>query len=485
MKKAHVLLFFLAFTIISKAQTAYTVETIPDPKTTGGGYVSNPDGVIDASTVETINAVLARLEDSTTIQVAVAVVNSIGNEVPGDFRTKLFRYWGIGQKDNNNGLLILLVIDQRRMEFEVGYGLEGILTDIMCVRIQQTYMVPLAKEGKMSEAVLEGVLQVNKILTDPQYRDEVYADSLSSNSSNVWWKNAVSGTGLSIVAGIYALIAWGVFASRKNALKKAPGYVKNNYSEAYSKSKFSLLNIGLPAGYIAWQEIAGNLRIFEFALFGYGLLMLLLLEKRFRLNRFIFKDSAQKEPQETYNLLAKSHSNGWLAADIFFPLPFILYSLFNKGRMKTLRNTPPVSDKGVPMVKMDDKADDGFLNAFQIKEEELHSVDYDVWIDNPTHQVKIYRFENYNSKYKECPNCKTLAFLMTKNETLVSPTYDSSGKGQKTYTCKACSHVKKETYTIAKLTRSSSSGSGGSGGGGGGSSWGGGSSGGGGGGSSW
>ena len=74
---------------------------------------------------------------------------------------------------------------------------------------------------------------------------------------------------------------------------------------------------------------------------------------------------------------------------------------------------------------------------------------------------------------------------MTKNETLVSPTYDSSGKGQKTYTCKACNHVKKETYTIAKLTRSSSSGSGGSGGGGGGSSWGGGSSGGGGGGSSW
>jgi uncharacterized protein len=173
-----------------------------------------------------------------------------------------------------------------------------------------------------------------------------------------------------------------------------------------------------------------------------------------------------------------------LAATIFFPLPFVLYNLFNKGRMGKLRNTPPIANSGKAMVKMDEKDDDGFLKAFQIKEEELRSVDYDVWIENATHQVKIYRFENYNSRYKPCPNCQSITFLMTKNETLVSPSYTSSGTGQKTYTCKACNHIKKETYTIAKLTKSSSSGSGGSGGGGG-SSWGGGSSGGGGGGSSW
>jgi uncharacterized protein len=104
MTKLIALFAFLFISIAAFGQTVYTVETIPDPKQTGGGYVSNPDGVIDASTVQNINAVLAALEDSTTIQVAVVVVNSIGDEVPGDFRTKLFRYWGIGQEDNNNGL---------------------------------------------------------------------------------------------------------------------------------------------------------------------------------------------------------------------------------------------------------------------------------------------------------------------------------------------------------------------------------------------
>lgn len=482
----HRIIFVFAAFILSLntfAQTAYSVETIPDPKNSGGGYVSNPDNIIDVSTVENINAVLQHLEDSTTIQVAVVVVNSIGDKVPAQFRTELFRYWGIGQKDNNNGLLILLVLDQRRMEFEVGYGLEGILTDIMCVRIQQTHMVPLAKEGKYSEAVLAGVLQINKILVDPQYRDEVYADSISNQGSMAWWKDTVATQSTWIFAGIYGLIAFAVFVGRKSAIKNAPSYVKNNYSDSYAKAKFAILNFAAPVTFIAWQEIAGNLRIFEFATFIYGLILVLILEKRFRLNKYILKEAGNVEPQAAYNLFAKSHSKGWTAANIFFPLPFLFYALFNKSRMNALRNTAPIADNGKVMVKMSEKTDDGFLNAFQLKEEQLRSVDYDVWIDELTNQVKLYRFQNFYSKYKPCPNCNTIAYLMTKNETLVSPTYDSGGTGQKTFTCKACNHITTSTYAIAKLTRSSSSGSGGSGSSGG--SWGGGSSGGGGGGSSW
>jgi len=465
------------------AQTVYTLETIPDPKNSSGGYVSNPDNIINSSTVETINAVLRRLEDATTIQVAVVVVNSIGVKVPAQFRTELFRYWGIGQKDNNNGLLILLVMDQRRMEFEVGYGLEGILTDIMCVRIQQTHMVPLAKVGDYSEAVLAGVIQINKILVDPQYRDEVYAESLSNSRPMSWWKDTVATQALWIFAGIYGLIALVVFRGRNSAIKDAPSYVKNNFSDAYAKAKFAILNLAAPVGFIAWQEIAGNLRIFEFAAFIYGLLLVLLLEKRLRLDKYILKEGVNLEPQAKYSLLAKSHSKGWIAADIFFPIPFIFYALFNKSRLKALRSTAPIADNGVAMVIMSEKDDDGFLEAFQLKEELLRSVDYDVWIDEPTKQVKIYRFQNYASKFKQCPSCTAVAYLMTKNETLVSPSYTSSGTGQKTYTCKACNHINTTTYNIAKLTQSSSSGSSGSGGGG--SSWGGGSSGGGGGGSSW
>jgi len=226
--------------------------------------------------------------------------------------------------------------------------------------------------------------------------------------------------------------------------------------------------------------------VFEFWIFVYGLFMVLLFEKRLRLNGYIRREHIGDTPQDLYGVMARSHSKGWLFANILFPVPFLLYQLVHRIRMRSLRYTAPISADGItPMTLVVEKGDDQFLQAYQLVEENLRSADYDVWQDAATNERKVFRFENFFSKYKECPNCKTKSYLMTKNVTLVSPTYSSTGTGEKTFTCKACNHVKKETYTIAKLTKSSSSGSGGSYGGGGGGGFGGGSSGGGGAGSSW
>ena len=484
MIRSTISLLLLFFTFNLFAQTVYTVETIPNPKTGYGGLVSNPDMVLSEAAASSINQLLLALEDSTTAQVAVVVVNSIGNEVPGDFRTKLFRYWGIGQQENNNGLLILLVMDQRRMEFEVGYGLEGILTDAVCKRIQEEYMVPLAKEGRFDDCVLAGVNEVIKILTDPIYREDVLAESLNDYGYKPWWRDDTNIIGIMVLAGMYLLSSLGGFAGWKNSLKSAPAYVKNNINKGYLKTKFAALNLGVPAAFITWQEIAGSLRVFEIAIFIYVFTIVLLLEKRVRVNKYIYKETANKLPQDRYGLLAKSHSKGWLASIILFPLPFLFYSLFNRKRMQELRNTAPIAADGkTQLAKLNETLDDSFLEAFQLTEEKIKSVDYDVWKHPDTNEIKIFRFENYFSKYKDCPQCKAKAYLMIKNETLSSPTYESTGTGMKTYLCSSCSYKHQSTYTIPKRTRSSSSGSSGSGGGGG--SFGGGSSGGGGAGSSW
>lgn len=482
--RSTISLFLIFFTFNLFAQTVYTVESIPNPKSLNGGLVSNPDNVLSEGAVSTINQLLLGLENSTTAQVAVAVVNSIGDAVPGDFRTKLFRHWGIGQKENNNGLLILLVMDQRRMEFEVGYGLEGMLTDAVCKRIQEEYMVPLAKEGRIDDCVLAGVNEVIKILNDPMYREEVLAESLNDYGYKPWWREDSSIIGIIIFGLGYLLTAIGVFANRKKSLKTAPAYVKNNVEEGYMKTKFFALNLGIPAAFITWQELVGSVRIVEAGVFIYGFILVLLVEKRFRINKYIFKETTNKLPQETYNLLSKSHSKGWLASTIFFPLPFIFYGFFNRKRMKELRDAPPLSADGTANLnKLNEITDDSFLEAFQLTEEKLRSVDYDVWKHPITNEIKIFRYENYFSKYTTCPKCTSKAYLMTKNETISSPTYESSGTGRKTYVCSSCNYTQQSTYTIPKRTRSSSSGSGSSGGGGG--SFGGGSSGGGGAGSSW
>ena len=105
------------------------------------------------------------MEDSVGAQIAVVVLNSIGTDNPNDFGTRLFNYWGIGQAGIDNGLLILLVMDQRRVEFITGNGLEEILPDVLCYQIQQELMVPLFKAGDYSNGILDGLLACANVIT--------------------------------------------------------------------------------------------------------------------------------------------------------------------------------------------------------------------------------------------------------------------------------------------------------------------------------
>jgi uncharacterized protein len=141
-KLSGLIIFFLCVFIPLSAQVGFTPETVPNPKNGGTGYVSDPDGILEAAAVVQLNQLIAKLEDSSTAQIAVVLVNSIGQENPKDFATRLFNYWGIGQADTDNGLLIFTVMDQHRTEFETGYGLEAVLTDAMCYRIGMQELVP-------------------------------------------------------------------------------------------------------------------------------------------------------------------------------------------------------------------------------------------------------------------------------------------------------------------------------------------------------
>ncbi|MBC8048136.1 MAG: TPM domain-containing protein [Fimbriimonadaceae bacterium] len=488
MKLLNLLLLLFTFKIIAFSQTIWTVEALPNPKLeSNDNYVCNPDMVLFSSTEGTVNLLLSTLEDTTTSQVAVVAINSIGDEVPKDFATELFRYWGIGQKENNNGLLILLVIDQRRMEFETGYGMEGILTDGICKRIQMEKMVPRAKEGNYDAAVLDGAGEVIKILMNPKYREEIYADAetdayLSENKP--LYRNPASVILLSVLGGIYFLSTVGAFKNVNKKLAKQPAYIKNNFSSAYLNTKYFLLNGILPVGITLQQLLSGSFRFGEFILFAYGYIGVLLLEKRLRYNWYLKKESENKTAYEKHNLYNTSYK-GWGASGFFYPLPFLFLLLGNKSYKNKLRNTPPKTSCA-EMTKLSEKEDDAFLKDYEITEETIKTVDYDVWKCKDEEKITILRYPNNQTKYTACTKCGAVAFYVSAKNTISAATYDSSGTGEKIYLCKFCNHKKTETFTIAKLTRSSSGGSGGGySGGGGGGGFGGGSSGGGGAGSSW
>ncbi len=93
------------------------------------GYVSDFARVLDAATVQQLNAYCGRVEQSTGAQLAIVTVDTLEGEPAEDVANLLFRKWGIGKKGENNGALFLLAIRDRKSRLEVGYGLEPILPD--------------------------------------------------------------------------------------------------------------------------------------------------------------------------------------------------------------------------------------------------------------------------------------------------------------------------------------------------------------------
>jgi len=115
------------------------------------------------------------------------------------------------------------------------------------------------------------------------------------------------------------------------------------------------------------------------------------------------------------------------------------------------------------MIRLDEQADDAFLNTSQQKEESLQSVDYDVWQCPSCGHHQTLSYGSFFSQYRKCPRCSTRA-LEVRSTTTRQPTYTHTGEEKITENCRHCSHHDTRYRTIPRRTRSSSS-SGGSGGG--------------------
>lgn len=170
----------------------YTVESVPNQKLVDNSYLSDPDNYIElASDEQEINRICQNVEATNGAQIAVVVLGSIGDENPHDFGTELFNYWQLGRAGYDDGLLIILVMDQRRVEFITGYGMEQYLSDAMCYKIQQEEMVPRFKEGDYSKGLIQGLTVSADIIQGgepPAYIYDSYDDSDYSQytGDSVW-----------------------------------------------------------------------------------------------------------------------------------------------------------------------------------------------------------------------------------------------------------------------------------------------------------
>lgn len=134
-----------------------TIDQVVNPRTAYNKWVSDMAGVINDETESRLNTLIDQLEKKTTAEIAVVTIQSTDESTPKEFATELFNRWGIGKKDKENGVLVLLVKEARRIEFETGYGIEGILPDGKVGEILDTYVIPRFRQGDFGVGLFAGV----------------------------------------------------------------------------------------------------------------------------------------------------------------------------------------------------------------------------------------------------------------------------------------------------------------------------------------
>jgi len=403
--------FLLLFHLSLLSGQISNPENIPNPQTTRDAFVSDPDGILSAGEVAALDRICQEIEDSTTAEIAVVVVQSIGQEEPKLFATELFNRWGIGKASSDNGLLIFTVMDARRTEFETGYGMEAVLPDVVCYRIGMQELVPYFREGEYAKGLEAALLKIQTILEDPTSQADLQRE-LQNYGSRPW----------------------------------------------YRKIPLALLIYG--AIMLLWALVVEIWTLAHLA--------------------------GKQDQHDKYLNIRKMHWGGWA---FIFPLLFIPIYFTNRYLLKKLRNQPRFSRvNGNRMIKLSEAEDDDLLDHGQIIEEQIGSMDYDVWVTEDREDIRILPYKKRWSKYKSCPECGYRTYHLARSEVLQKATTKQAGKGVHIHECKNCHYTHKDTYSIPKKSKGGgAAGFGGGGGsfGGGGGSFGGGSSGGGGAGVSW
>ena len=161
MKRFFVVTLALLCYVATALAGRYSVQDIPNVQLRDASrYTSNPDNILSSSAVAAIDRACDSLHSAGKAQIAVVVVEDIDSDDVFSFAHSLFSSWGVGGRESDNGLGILLVTEKREIRFVTGYGLEGILPDALCKRIQQRYMVEHLAAGDYSTGMVEGVAAV-------------------------------------------------------------------------------------------------------------------------------------------------------------------------------------------------------------------------------------------------------------------------------------------------------------------------------------
>ena len=129
------------------------------------GRIIDQAHVLQPQTISALDEKLAAFEQQTSHQVVIVTLNDIGDNDIADYGYQLGRHWQIGQAGKNDGVIVLMVPATKQVRIEVGYGLEGDLTDATSSMIINNVMIPQFKQGDLEAGLVQGTLAVISVIS--------------------------------------------------------------------------------------------------------------------------------------------------------------------------------------------------------------------------------------------------------------------------------------------------------------------------------
>ncbi len=154
--------FLLTLCIGSLCFAQYTIP--PKPGARDFTYVYNPNNILSSSQARALNLKLSNYADSTSTQIVVAVIPTTKGEDISLLGAKWGQAWAIGQAKEDNGILVLLAKDDRKVDINTGYGIESIISDRDAKRVIENFMIPQFKKGNYYNGLEKGTTALTQML---------------------------------------------------------------------------------------------------------------------------------------------------------------------------------------------------------------------------------------------------------------------------------------------------------------------------------
>ncbi len=223
---------FIAILIAGIGLVFYTSESLAKTYPSPQGHVNDFADIISETTETSLEEILTTYEATSSHEISVVTLSSLDENVIENVAVELFEQWGIGKKDQDNGVLLLIAPNDRELKIEVGYGLEPILTDSRSGTIIREKITPEFKKDDYSAGIVNGVNAIITVLDkDPTAFDTLTPDSVDSGfidsliflgiiliylsaflaRSKRWWPGGVLGALLGLfLKSVFGVIALGL-----------------------------------------------------------------------------------------------------------------------------------------------------------------------------------------------------------------------------------------------------------------------------------